>query len=51
MNFLIDYNLKGKSLILWDVLAAEGWLELIQVKFLQFNSIGAGNHYVRSISG
>ncbi|BBC22937.1 DUF5615 family PIN-like protein [Pseudanabaena sp. ABRG5-3] len=40
MNFLIDYNLKGKSLILWGVLAAEGWLELIQVKFLQFEDVG-----------
>lgn len=40
MNFLIDYNLKGKSLILWGVVASEGWLELIEIKFLQFEDVG-----------
>lgn len=40
MKFLIDYNLKGKSLILWGVVASEGWLELIQIKFLQFEDVG-----------
>jgi len=40
MKFLIDYNLKGKSLILWGVVAAEGWLELIEINFLQFEDVG-----------
>jgi len=40
MKFLIDYNLKGKSLILWGVVASEGWLELIEIKFLQFEDVG-----------
>jgi predicted nuclease of predicted toxin-antitoxin system len=40
MKFLIDYNLKGKSLIIWGVVAAEGWLELIEIKFLQFEDVG-----------
>jgi len=40
MKFLIDYNLKGKSLILWGVVAAEGWLGLIEINFLQFEDVG-----------
>ena len=37
---MIDYNLKGKSLILWGVVAAEGWLGLIEINFLQFEDVG-----------
>jgi hypothetical protein len=40
MQFLIDYNLKGKSLILWGVIASEGWLEIFPGQFLQFEDVG-----------
>ena len=29
MKVLVDHNIEGQSVLLWDVLAAEGWLELV----------------------
>jgi hypothetical protein len=40
MNFLIDYNLRGQAVLLWGTLAAEGWLELIPIRFVGFEEIG-----------
>lgn len=40
MNFLIDYNLRGQAALLWGTIAAEGWLELIPVRFVEFEKVG-----------
>ena len=36
MNFLIDYNLTGDAVLFWGTLAAEGWLELLPIRFFTF---------------
>jgi predicted nuclease of predicted toxin-antitoxin system len=40
MNFLIDYNLRGQAALLWGSIAAEGWLELIPIRFVEFEEVG-----------
>lgn len=40
MNFLIDYNLKGDAVLFWGTLSAEGWLDLLQIRFFTFEEIG-----------
>lgn len=40
MNFLIDYNLRGQATLLWGAIAAEGWLELISIRFVGFEAVG-----------
>ena len=40
MNFLIDYNLKGQAVLLWGTIAVEGWLELINIRFVGFEEAG-----------
>jgi predicted nuclease of predicted toxin-antitoxin system len=40
MNFLIDYNLRGQAASLWGTIAAEGWLELMPVRFIGFEEVG-----------
>jgi predicted nuclease of predicted toxin-antitoxin system len=40
MNFLIDYNLRGQATLLWGTLAAEGWLEILPVRFVGFEEVG-----------
>jgi len=37
---LIDYNLRGKSALLWGTIAAEGWLELMPIRFVGFEEVG-----------
>ncbi|GGA42207.1 DUF5615 family PIN-like protein [Okeania sp. KiyG1] len=39
MNFLIDYNLNGPALILLGSLTASGWLDLIDVRFVNFSEV------------
>jgi hypothetical protein len=39
MNFLIDYNMRGQAALLWGTLAAEGWLELVPIRFIGFEEI------------
>jgi len=36
MKFLIDYNLTGDAVLFWGTLAAEGWLELLPIRFFTF---------------
>jgi hypothetical protein len=36
MNFLIDYNLTGDAVLFWGTLAAEGWVDLLSIRFLTF---------------
>ena len=40
MNFLIDYNLRGQAALLWGTIAAEGWLELMPIRFVSFEEVG-----------
>ncbi|HTL89726.1 MAG TPA: ACP S-malonyltransferase [Leptolyngbya sp.] len=40
MNFLIDYNLRGQATLLWGTIAAEGWLELMPIRFVGFEEVG-----------
>jgi predicted nuclease of predicted toxin-antitoxin system len=40
MNFLIDYNLRGRAALLWGPIAAEGWLELMPIRFIGFEEVG-----------
>ncbi|MGL4619209.1 MAG: ACP S-malonyltransferase [Chroococcidiopsis sp.] len=40
MNFLIDYNLRGQATLLWGTIAAEGWLELLPIRFVGFEEVG-----------
>lgn len=40
MNFLIDHNLKGQATLLWGTIAAEGWLEVLPIRFVLFEEVG-----------
>lgn len=40
MNFLIDYNLRGQAALLRGTIAAEGWLELMPIRFVEFEEVG-----------
>ncbi len=40
MNFLVDHNLRGHSVVLAGSLAASGWLELISIRFVLFEKVG-----------
>ncbi|WP_071189759.1 DUF5615 family PIN-like protein [Trichormus sp. NMC-1] len=40
MNFLIDYNLTGNAVLFWGTLAAEGWVDLLSIRFFTFKQIG-----------
>jgi predicted nuclease of predicted toxin-antitoxin system len=40
MNFLVDHNLRGHSVVLAGSLAASGWLELVSIRFVLFEEVG-----------
>lgn len=40
MNFLVDHNLRGHSVVLAGCLAASGWLDLISLRFVLFEEVG-----------
>jgi predicted nuclease of predicted toxin-antitoxin system len=40
MNFLVDHNLRGHSVVLAGSLAASGWLDLISIRFVLFEQVG-----------
>ena len=40
MNFLIDYNLRGQAALLWGAISAEGWLEMMPIRFVGFEEVG-----------
>lgn len=40
MNFLIDYNLTGDAVLFWGTLSAEGWLDLLPIRFFTFEEVG-----------
>ncbi|MBW4655440.1 MAG: ACP S-malonyltransferase [Kaiparowitsia implicata GSE-PSE-MK54-09C] len=39
MNFLIDHNLGGHAELLLGNIASQGWLELLQIRFVTFKEI------------
>ena len=40
MNFLVDHNLRGHSVVLAGSLAASDWLDLISIRFVLFEEVG-----------
>ena len=40
MNFLVDHNLRGHSVVLAGSLAASGWLDLVPIRFVLFEEAG-----------
>jgi predicted nuclease of predicted toxin-antitoxin system len=40
MKFLIDYNLNGDAVLFWGTLSAEGWLNLLPIRFFTFEDVG-----------
>jgi predicted nuclease of predicted toxin-antitoxin system len=40
MKFLIDYNLNGDAVLFWGTLSAEGWLNLLPIRFFMFEDVG-----------
>jgi predicted nuclease of predicted toxin-antitoxin system len=39
MNFLVDYNLTGDAVLFWGTLSAEGWLDLMPIRFFTFRDV------------
>jgi hypothetical protein len=39
-TFLIDHNLKGQAVWLWGILSARGWLELVPLDYVTFETVG-----------
>jgi hypothetical protein len=37
MKVLVDHNIEGQSVLLWGMLAAEGWLELVPLQRITFH--------------
>jgi hypothetical protein len=48
MKFLIDYNLTGDAVLFWGTLSAEGWLDLLSIKFFTFKEVGLPNRFDES---
>lgn len=39
MNFLIDHNLKGHSLVFFGAIASQGWLDIVPIQFVTFDEL------------
>lgn len=37
---LVDHNLEGQAILLWGMLAADGWLELVPLRLVTFADAG-----------
>lgn len=42
IRFLADHDVEGQARILWGVLAARGWLGLLDLELLSFRDVGLG---------
>jgi len=40
ISVLVDHNMEGQAILLWGVLAAEGWLDLVSLKLITFGEVG-----------
>ena len=39
-TILVDRNLEGQAILLWGLLAADGWLELVPLRLVTFAGVG-----------
>jgi len=39
VNFLIDHNIEGQSLILFGSIISEGWLDTLAIRFISFDEV------------
>lgn len=39
MIFLIDHNLQGHALVFFGAIASQGWLDIVQIRFVNFAEI------------
>ena len=37
---LVDHNMEGQAILLWGVLAAQGWLDLVPLRLMTFSEVG-----------
>jgi hypothetical protein len=37
---LVDHNMEGQAMLLWGVLAAAGWLDLVPLRLMTFSDVG-----------
>ncbi|MFO1432171.1 MAG: ACP S-malonyltransferase [Candidatus Competibacteraceae bacterium] len=40
MKLLVDHDIEGYTVLLWGSLIAEGWLELAEINFVMFTTVG-----------
>jgi hypothetical protein len=40
IRVLVDHNMEGHAILLWGVLAAEGWLDLVPLRLMTFSAVG-----------
>jgi len=40
MKLLVDHDIEGYTVLLWGGLIAEGWLELAEINFVMFTTVG-----------
>ena len=40
MKLLVDHDIEGYAVLLWGSLIAEGWLELAEIDFVMFTTVG-----------
>lgn len=39
IRVLVDHNMEGQAELLWDTLAADGWIDLVPLEFVRFVDI------------
>ncbi|MGL5062535.1 MAG: ACP S-malonyltransferase [Microcoleus sp.] len=39
MSYLIDHNINGQAVLLWGIVAVEGWLDLAPLRFITFEEV------------
>ena len=44
ITILVDYNMEGQAVMLWDTLVVEGWDVLIPIKMVMFADIGLASN-------
>jgi len=40
ITVLVDHNMEGQAILLWGVLAAKGWLDLVPLRLMTFGEVG-----------
>jgi hypothetical protein len=39
-NVLVDYHMEGQAELIWGMLAAEGWVQLLELRLVRFRDLG-----------